>query len=72
MLDALKKVFRHRHHYEQAETIFRASSVNPASAVVGTAYVFRCKCGAEYRRITPAGEQQIGWGDDPQAVMGLV
>ena len=71
MLDKLGRIFEHNHNYKQAETVLRASSVNPTSGVVGTANVFRCKCGDEYYTVTPAGEQQIAWGDKPRAVMGM-
>jgi hypothetical protein len=67
----IKNLFEHKHKFEQVGSVYHSSEVNALSASPQTAKVYRCKCGKERRNLTPAGEQQISWGDDPNKVMGL-
>lgn len=37
---------------------------------ISVARIKRCKCGSEFREVTPAGWQQIGWGADMDSLFG--
>jgi len=70
----LKRLFRsfkrvHKHDYT-IEFVHHTSKHNSMSADPCTAKIYRCKCGYEYRILTPAGEQQLDWGDDMQELLG--
>ena len=66
----LCRMFGHR--WVQDGTVQHPSDVNSASACPTTARRFRCsRCPRGRIELTPAGHQQMRWGDDPLKVMGL-
>lgn len=66
-----QKLFPHYHDYRHVDTIHHSSRQYPLSADPATAKIYRCQCGKEYRRLTPAGEQQVfGFHDDLWEVLG--
>jgi hypothetical protein len=65
----IDRIFPHKHRFE-TEFVYHDSEIVPVFAGACTAKIRRCKCGHETREITPAGYQQIRWGDDPRKVAG--
>lgn len=61
---------KHEHDWKQVSIVYHTSKHIPNSANPATAKVFRCKCGAERRELSPAGVQQLGLGDDVNELLG--
>ncbi len=59
----------HQHEYT-IEFVYHSSKIHLLSTNACTAKIHRCKCGEEFREITPAGAQQLRWGDDEREVLG--
>lgn len=72
MLNWLRSVFAHKHHWEHVNHVTHQSKVIPGSAFPVTANIYRCRCGAEKRDLTDAGRQQVEAGDNVQEVLGYV
>lgn len=69
MLRKIRNLFRHRCKFEFSHFIYHSGS-HPLSAAPCTAKVYRCKCGKEKRELTPAGYQQLSWGEPLEEVLG--
>lgn len=50
--------FKHRHRFDWVETVYEPSLATGIPLAVGK--IYRCRCGEEGYKITPAGFQQEG------------
>ena len=68
----IKRIFPHRHGFRQVGYVYHTSRINRLSASPQTAKIYRCRCGQEERRLTDAGNQQAGWGDNVEEILGFL
>lgn len=70
-MNIIDAIFGHRHKFVRSDYVCHPSEVVTLSAAPITATVYCCRCGEERRELTPAGEQQVEWGDNIKRVLGL-
>lgn len=58
----------HIHRPDHVEQFMKASLLTGVPVTV--ARIETCKCGSEFRTLTPAGWQQVGWGADMDSLFG--
>ena len=64
------RLLQHKHRYTQVGLVSCHSYANPRWVNMDTARVFRCRCGAEQRVLTPAGSRLLACGDRLERLLG--